>query len=641
MREMSNQCCAAGLSADNPTCIFANYPVDPTYDTNGQGTWSAVPVPELDTKLVGTLHRCGIPGTNQKLTNPDEVDCLTGQVGLIPYEDQLKFLRNKDENIGPNGLRTVKVLSNGGLIDPESTTTANICKAGRTTPLTIDFGKLTSLTDGELFSALHKQWGGCRGHGCGGDNSCCTNPDPAKVPYRINGGCVKENVTLSDDEVTVTLAAPWCTTGNSCTPGAEKTWKQKVLNLQVNGSQYTGPIKGVLQEHAQPGQHCPTNVPTVDGAKVGGCIATTDMLGPGRYEVIAMAPDDAPVDTLTNIRPPPGYCFAIWTFHYEEHYDDQDPQKVSAANNKGKYTAAGGQCFNTQECQEGFTSTCNTPLSIPNPCYAAKSACDNGLTVVNHEIDIEIPGSWPGKLSTSNNQDVWTTDTMNCNTFLGANESDYPRGNWSSQYIAKKMPPTGSTQQQSFLSTDGLFHKYAIDWVVPTDTSQAPYVSWYFDDALVHTSYTMVPSRAGRLVVGGWFPHWVQSGKSEDPSSLQALFNYKTIQVASITFTPDPNSAPGNYPQNYDQCGTSPIACGFAVPDPTDTDPVEDIRICKCTDPGGNPPAPPGPSVKDWWHNISKTEKIVLAVASGVLILTIIGIGIYSLSKKKVAVVNS
>lgn len=604
---MSGKCCSGGTS---DTCIFGSYPTDSAYDANGGGSYTGMPPPVLTKSLAGDTL-CTDAGENLGVVS--EVKCRVGAMGLLPYKDVRTFVTTKDTAIKDNGLRTLDATGN---VYSGSKQYANVCKAARTTPLVIDFGKIDSLMDAPI-SAMHKTWGNIR------------------KGVRINGGVSKDNVSLGK-EITVTQAPSWVTDGS--TPVSPKTWTQKCLQLQVNGSLYSGDVPGLVQKHIK-GQRCPViTVPTDSNPneKVGAVIATAENLGCGRYDVIARAPDDMP-DGKT-----PGYCFALWTFHYEEHYSDSDPQFVNKDNNSGANGVSAGQCFNSIECPPGvetFTefeiecsdvkqTTPGTPgASDPTPksCYDTNHECDTSLTVVNHEIDIEIPGSWPGKLSTQNNEDVWTTDTWNCNTFLGDNESDYVRGSWASQYVVTKLPPKGSTARQSFLSTDGMFHKYSIEWIVPKDTTKDPYVSWYFDDALIHTSYTNVPTRAGRFVVGGWFPHWVQRGNSSHPETLNAPFDTKVIEIASITFTPDANSQIVNYPQNYDQCSIPPIACGFV--EPKAGEPVMDTRICDC---GEDPDKPPPDthtkksSSSNWWGKLTKTEQIGVIVAGITIVILII-----------------
>ena len=588
--------------------------------------------PPKDTRIIG----------NTKCLTSNNFPCQPGYVGMHTQETVQTLLQTKDGLIGSNSYSTVSVNPNGGKISPTSDPKQNICYASVKNPITIDFDQYDSLLDAPI-TALHKTWG---------------NKHGGQI---INGGVHKDNISLSE-KMEVEL---W---------NGEKT-TQKCLNLELHGSNWEAGPLGIVAEPKKPHEAllCKKWKSLPDGKRVGACIATQQILGPGTYEVIAKAPP-------TSAKTGRGYTWAMWTFHYEEHYMKGDPQLVSQADtdNDGKWA-----CFNQAECpppqptpqQKDCLNQCTTPSSIkyyeqeypnkvktryeaiqacrnycmkphndkenyvdfttatgatgptgpvktkykmycgpdlPRPdCVTPPKQCDTGVTVVNHEIDIEIPGSWPGKLSTQNNQDVWKNNTMNCNTWIGDNEDwgddKRPRGpqtNWYSQYVVQHP-------SRSFLSDDGKFHSYKFVWKVPKDGS-APSVTWYFDDQEVFTSYTYVPTRSGRLILGGWFPHWCQDGNSHDASSLKADFDKVNIYVAKINFTPDSSSVITDYPQNYDQCADVPIACDFVIP--KSGPPEMDTRICNCIKPAGFP-----------W------SKIFISVGVGITLLLILA---YYLRKK-------
>ena len=91
----------------------------------------------------------------------------------------------------------------------------------------------------------------------------------------------------------------------------------------------------------------------------------------------------------------------------------------------------------------------------------------------NHEIDIEIPAD---KQSFLNSQFVtWTTE---------------------SDYVTKTKKPT-------FFHNDGEWHTYRFDW----HTEPEKKVDFYVDDVFQVTINKEIPTQAGRLWLGVWFPN--------------------------------------------------------------------------------------------------------------------------------------
>lgn len=77
-----------------------------------------------------------------------------------------------------------------------------------------------------------------------------------------------------------------------------------------------------------------------------------------------------------------------------------------------------------------------------------------------------------------------------CNTWIGENEGEYRTG----------YTDIGINQ------ADGAFHKYRFDWHTGDENEEAR-VEFYFDDVLVYTSKEYIPTNAGRLWLGLWFPN--------------------------------------------------------------------------------------------------------------------------------------
>ncbi len=104
--------------------------------------------------------------------------------------------------------------------------------------------------------------------------------------------------------------------------------------------------------------------------------------------------------------------------------------------------------------------------------------------ITNHEIDIEMPGR---PASEKKNQSF---QYALCNTWTGENEGEYKTG----------YTDIGADQ------ADGKFHKYRFDWHTGSKTEEKR-VDFYFDDELVYTSTKHIPTNAGRLWIGLWFPN--------------------------------------------------------------------------------------------------------------------------------------
>jgi len=138
------------------------------------------------------------------------------------------------------------------------------------------------------------------------------------------------------------------------------------------------------------------------------------------------------------IAPVLGCCSAMWTFEYEEDYSD-------------------------------------------------------GLTITNHEIDIEFPGR--------DENDQLSLSHALCTT-------------WTSEEDYLTRSPYCKDQ------ADGEFHTYRFDWHTGSDTEEKR-VEFYFDGELTYTSYDNVPTNESRFWLGLWFPkNWAGTPDFEQTEFL-------------------------------------------------------------------------------------------------------------------------
>jgi beta-glucanase (GH16 family) len=172
----------------------------------------------------------------------------------------------------------------------------------------------------------------------------------------------------------------------------------------------------------------------------------------------------------------------------------------------------------------------------------------SGVPIVNHEIDIELPGRpGPGTVGIDFDQAL-------LNTWVGEIDSLYE---------------AGYTQLPS-RQDDGQFHTWRFDW----HTEEADRkVEFYLDGQLLRTMRNHIPFYAGRLWLGAWFPNaWAGEGN----------FAHAQMEVDWVRFTPfdEPYECPD---ESYPDFGWAPDT-SFAEPTTTE----------KCTYVTSAPnPAPP------------------------------------------------
>lgn len=201
-----------------------------------------------------------------------------------------------------------------------------------------------------------------------------------------------------------------------------------------------------------------------DGKRVGAAVATKDYYGSGSYEV------------SMKVAPKLGVCSAVWTFHYQE-VEPGDPQ----------YQGTGD------------------------------------YYVVNHEIDIEIPGrTGPAHTNIDFNKAL-------LNTWRGENEGEYT---------------TGYTNLGKYVN-DGQFHTYRFDWHTGGN-GQAKRVDFYLDGMFLRSITTDIPDIAGRFWLGAWFPNqWTGTPN----------FDTETFEIDWVKITPFAEPGDRFLPETYPNDG--------------------------------------------------------------------------------------
>jgi hypothetical protein len=192
-----------------------------------------------------------------------------------------------------------------------------------------------------------------------------------------------------------------------------------------------------------------------DGRRVGAAIATRNYLGSGRFEV------------RMKVAPELGVCSALWTFHYHELYPG-DP---------------------------GFTGA-------------------GPYLVVNHEIDVELPGR-PGFAE----RDIGFDRVLDT-TWVGVTPDTFHTS----------FVDLGSPQD------DGEFHDYRVDWHTGDDGEPAR-VEFFVDGDLVATNTDPVPTNAGRLWLGAWFPDgWAGDPDFAETEAVVDEVRYQPFDEAGDTW---------------------------------------------------------------------------------------------------------
>ncbi len=106
----------------------------------------------------------------------------------------------------------------------------------------------------------------------------------------------------------------------------------------------------------------------------------------------------------------------------------------------------------------------------------------DGGSIENHEIDIELPGR-------ASDEGAPSFRYVLLSTWRGLE-----KGQWTTAF--QPLPQT---------VTDGKFHVLRFDWQPPSEKDEGS-VAFYIDGRLLKTIRSSVPSKAGNLWLGLWFP---------------------------------------------------------------------------------------------------------------------------------------
>ena len=365
------------------------------------------------------------------------------------------------------------------------------------------------------------------------------------------------------------------------------THKQSIIVLEVHGDNYKGRVPGLVRPSKKTSTTlASTTTPDIPICKkfiessekkhrVGGVLCSRRQFGPGVYNVLCYVPKTT--DKSTKGR---GYVFAVWPYHYEEIYKGKsDPSQPQPDK-----TQARGKLINISASKGTFPcyNSCDGGTTEDSKCPSQKSCTDDdnqdvdAYSIINHEIDIEIPCNSPQ--FDWGNQMKW--NTMNVNTWVNdIGNYDKDTGAYYSQVAVKKDGGDFISEEKEN-STKKDYHWYTIDWYVNNDDFTKNYVKVYFDDPFdpkgttkfpdgnllpkkpskshLFATQRFIPTRAGRLNVGPWMGWWGYGGPKKSPN-----FDTSKVRLAQLSISPYENKG-FDFPQNYDQVtpfGT--LTCGI------------------------------------------------------------------------------
>ena len=469
-------------------------------------------------------------------------------------------------------------------------------------------GSLDSFSSGTYFElqTLHKVWGDGGGVYNKGVNSrnVYVGHQSENINYILNGNSYSKNQKVLYLEAHGDLYS-------GTVPGLKEGSLNNLYCLDQNNNSYQGTsenAKTACKTGDDPLYGCKAFIELTEkdgpnyNKRVGGCSATKDNFGSGVYNLLCYVPKTE--DTTTDGR---GYVFAIWPFHYEEIYPplkgksppsqyvkapcyNQCDVTLYAGETEGlPCPILGNSCVINSDCT-GTGETCvNNPtdpgskicFSSSNPANC--SADDGDFSVINHEIDIEIPCNSPQFVD--NWKDKMTWSTMNCNTWNNdINNYDDNTGAFYTQVAVQNQ--TGifiSSNPENSNNKD--YHWYTIDWYVDPNDYTKNYVAFYFDDPFdpyetttvngiklpkaptnkpLHKTQRFVPTRGGRLNFGPWMAWWGYNGKKGGKPN----FDTAKVRLAHLSIIPyqtqglwdSNNHYYADFPQSFDQLHTN---CDF------------------------------------------------------------------------------
>jgi len=181
-----------------------------------------------------------------------------------------------------------------------------------------------------------------------------------------------------------------------------------------------------------------------------GTVATADLFASGKYEVIA------------KVAKASGLVWAIWTYHYEEHlphdcanyscWCKEMPKDVQVQNGcEFRADGSGKPCKYKNTCDnytDGWSpdsppshvmtpAQCGAMHSESDPQFLGNDTFGGWATMVNHEIDIEIPANCVGSYSVCNKSDSGLPGVLSC-------AGDYSTTNLNN-YIYSQHSGTGAS----------------------------------------------------------------------------------------------------------------------------------------------------------------------------------------------------
>eukprot|EP01029_Cantina_marsupialis_P007904 TRINITY_DN19026_c0_g1_i4.p1 TRINITY_DN19026_c0_g1~~TRINITY_DN19026_c0_g1_i4.p1 ORF type:complete len:570 (-),score=90.73 TRINITY_DN19026_c0_g1_i4:93-1802(-) len=276
-----------------------------------------------------------------------------------------------------------------------------------------------------------------------------------------------------------------------------------------------------------------------------GALQTVDVFASARYEVVAKVPGDR------------GLVWAIWTYHYEEHiphdtcanyqcYKDgfdgddyykpmehwntccgkdccktekQGRPKSCPPMNKCKccqHYNKSGPCVRKNLCDRFYSKDqqkCAEKHETADPQFAGDTSIGSWKTIVNHEIDIEMPASCMDtsvcgiapvpSLNYTERERLHSSclgrfNTVNLNNYIyTTNGGTGPA--YSNMCVAAK----DDKGKPFMLMGDGKYHKYRFDWHTGSVDCK-PRVDFYVDDVYLGTNNVFAPSRGSRLFIASW-----------------------------------------------------------------------------------------------------------------------------------------
>lgn len=381
-------------------------------------------------------------------------------------------------------------------------------------------------------------------------------------------------------------------------------------NINIVKDTVNGVEKNVLEFTAYnadnadlcPGPKCKKDVTS------SGTIATADHFASGSYEVVAKVPAAQ------------GLVWAVWTFHYEEHLPDDcssytcwcdgmpDHDTQLADSCEFRFDGSGKPCKYENVCddnQDGWDpkapppagalrpSECAAKHSIPDPQFLGNATFGGWTTMVNHEIDIEIPANCENTTNVCNKDVPGVPGALSC-------AGDYSTANLNN-YIYTQNSGSGPAYQNMCVQVsedaggntplqlvgDGKYHTYRFDWHTGNGTADPGRVDFYFDNVYLGTNNANVPTRGSRLYIAHWYPaskNSIWNGAANDwgggtPGDAK-VYTMKT-HISSVKITPfneandimymgskDKPGKPGDctkpYNSKYDVC--HPIWDAQAIP---------------------------------------------------------------------------